>query len=125
MTKLLLIGVAGALGAMTRMGLEEWVLPVSKIPMNTLVINLVGTFILCYLVTGAFVKLKVRKEFQEMITVGFLGSFTTFSALSIETILLLENGQGFLAMLYISMSIIGGLSAGILGNTLGRKLVKS
>ncbi len=125
MKKLLLIGITGAVGAMTRVSIGEWIPLVSGFPIGTLFVNLVGTFLLCYVITGAFVKLNVIKEFQDIIAVGFLGSFTTFSALSMETILLIENGQGFLAISYITLSIIGGVSAGLFGNFLGRKLVRT
>ena len=72
-------------------------------------------------IVGAFRTLSVHKDVQDIVTTGFLGSFTTFSALSVETVLLVENNQFILAGLYVLCSILGGLSAGALGFRLGRK----
>ena len=56
-------------------------------------VNIIGTFLLCFLVTGVVRKISAAKHIQDAMTTGFLGSFTTFSALSMETVLLFENGQ--------------------------------
>lgn len=96
---------------------------VSGFPVSTLTVNVIGTFLLCFIITGAFRTLSAHKDVQDIVTFGFLGSFTTFSALSVETVLLVENNQFILAGLYILCSIIGGFSAGILGFRLGRKQV--
>ena len=50
-----------------------------------------------------------------MIGTGFLGSFTTFSALSVETVELFEQGKVLLAFLYIVVSIVGGIFMSNLG----------
>ena len=86
--------------------------------------NIIGTFLLCFIIAGAFRKLNSHKHMQEAMTTGFLGSFTTFSALSMETVLLLESGRLDLAALYVVSSILGGLAAGALGFYIGGKRVK-
>lgn len=119
MKKVLLIGAAGAVGAISRtmIGL------VIKPPFATLAVNLVGTFLLCYLVAGMIHKLSSDKGIQDAITTGFLGSFTTFSALSIETVLLFEDGRFLVGVLYVGVSIIGGIVTGLLGFHFGEKKV--
>ena len=123
MKKLLWIGFAGALGAVSRAVIGQIIHDESGFPIATLTVNIIGTFLLCFLVTGMVRKISAKQEIQEAITTGFLGSFTTFSALSMETVLLVENGQIVMGVLYVGLSIIGGLSAGLLGFHVGRKKV--
>ena len=125
MKKLLWIGLAGAAGAIMRVLIGQVVPNVSGFPISTLTVNMIGTFLLCFIIAGAFRKLSAHKDVQDIVTTGFLGSFTTFSALSMETVLLVENNQFILAGLYVLCSIIGGLSAGALGFHLGRKKVRT
>ena len=124
MKKVIWIGIAGMAGAMARVGIGQLVYSESEFPIATLLVNIVGAFLLCFIVTGACRKLRAHKQLQDAVTTGFLGSFTTFSALSIETILLMENGQFILAALYMASSVIGGLVAGAFGFYLGEKRVK-
>ncbi|NYF25502.1 CrcB family protein [Sporosarcina sp. JAI121] len=125
MIKLLLIGLAGAAGAIMRVSISHVVSNDSGFPFSTLAVNIVGTFLLCFIVAGAFRKLAIHKDMQDIVATGFLGSFTTFSAVSIETVLLVERGQIVLAGIYIVCSVIGGLSAGGLGFRLGGKRVRT
>jgi fluoride exporter len=124
MRKLLWIGFAGAAGASARVLIGQAVPNVSGFPISTLTVNVIGTFLFCFIIAGAFRKLSVHNDVRDIVTTGFLGSFTTFSALSIETVLLVEKGQITLAGLYIVFSVFGGLSAGVLGFYLGSKKVK-
>ncbi len=125
MKKLLWIGFAGAVGAIMRVLIGQIVPDVSGFPFSTLTVNIGGTFLLCLIITGACRKLSAHKDLQDIVTTGFLGSFTTFSALSIETVMLIEEGQLILAGLYVTFSVIGGLSAGLLGFYLGSKKVRT
>ena len=119
MRKVLLIGFAGAVGAILRtmIGL------VIQAPLATLTVNLIGTFLLCFLVAGMIHKLSSEKSIQDAVTTGFLGSFTTFSTLSMETVLLFEEGHILMSMLYVGVSLFGGITAGWLGFYVGRKKV--
>ncbi|MER2090521.1 MAG: CrcB family protein [Sporosarcina sp.] len=125
MIKLLLIGLAGAAGAILRVSIGQVVPNDSGFPFSTLAVNIVGTFLLCFIIAGAFRKLAMHEDMQDIVATGFLGSFTTFSAVSIETVLLVEKGQIVLAGIYIICSVIGGLSAGALGFRLGGKRVRT
>ncbi|MFJ7936314.1 fluoride efflux transporter CrcB [Sporosarcina sp. NPDC096371] len=125
MKNILWIGLAGMAGAIARVLLGQFVHSDSGFPMATLLINLVGTFVLCFIVTGACRKLGANQQLQTAVTTGFLGSFTTFSALSMETVLLVESGQVIMAIAYIVFSIIGGLAAGAFGFYLGDKKVRT
>ena len=125
MKKLLWIGLAGAAGAIMRVLVGQAVPNVAGFPISTLTVNVIGTFLLCFIIAGVFRTLSAHKDVQDIVTTGFLGSFTTFSALSVETLLLVESNQFILAGLYVLCSIIGGLSVGALGFRLGGKQVRT
>lgn len=125
MKHILWIGLAGSLGAVTRIVVGQFIHSESGFPIATLVVNLVGTFALCFIVAGTLRKISANRQLYDAVTTGFLGSFTTFSALSMETVLMVENGQLAMAMLYVVLSIIGGLAAGIFGFYLGDRKVRA
>ncbi|WP_318617642.1 CrcB family protein [Sporosarcina sp. YIM B06819] len=125
MKSLLWIGLAGMAGAIIRVVLGQFIHSESGFPTATLMINIVGTFTLCFIVARALSKISVNRQLYDAVTTGFLGSFTTFSALTMETVLLVESGQFVMAILYVAFSIIGGLAAGLFGFYLGNKKVRS
>ncbi|WP_203247012.1 fluoride efflux transporter FluC [Sporosarcina beigongshangi] len=124
MRHILWVGLAGSLGAIARVVLGELIHSESGFPTATFIINLVGTFVLCFIVAGALRKLNVNQSLYDAVTTGFLGAFTTFSAVSMETVLLVESGQLAMAILYVTLSIIGGLAAGTLGFYFGARKVQ-
>ena len=122
MKQALFVGIAGAIGAICRVGIGEML---NGSPIATLTVNLLGTFILCLLSAGVIRQLTTDQQLQTAITTGFLGSFTTFSAFSMETVSLFQNGQVMLGSLYVFVSISVVLSLGMLGFRFGRKMVKT
>ncbi len=124
MKKLIGIGLAGTAGAIARVVIGQLIHSESGFPLATLLVNIVGAFLLCFIITGAYGKLSANKQLKDAVTTGFLGSFTTFSALSMESFLLMENGQFTLAALYIGSSVVGGIAAGAFGFHLGGKQVR-
>lgn len=104
----LLIGIAGALGALTRY-LIGLLLFSSIFPFATLVVNLIGCYVLAFLSSVVFQKSKLSSTMKTAITTGFLGGFTTFSTFSIETVELFQQGNYISAVLYVSISILGGI----------------
>lgn len=121
MKRALYIGIAGAGGAILRTSIAEIVGDEIGFPIATLFVNIVGTFLLCLLVSKIVTGFVVNPDLSVALQTGLLGSFTTLSAFSMETVHLLETGQVFFALLYISISLLGGLSVGLLGFSLGRK----
>ncbi len=115
------IGIAGAAGALLRTMIGHVIRSESGFPFATWTVNMIATFLLCFIVAGVLQKFPIDQDIEEAITVGFLGSFSTFSALSIETVLLIENGLLAMAVLYVVASFVGGIGAGMLGFAMGRK----
>lgn len=115
----LYVGLAGFLGALLRVGLGYilfWVNPTIYFPYPTLMINLLGSFFLAYfLYLIRYEKIQVTPQLQLAVSTGLLGSFTTFSTLSVETLSLIQAQAFGLAVIYILLSFSGGFFFSWLG----------
>lgn len=81
------VGIGGAIGALLRYTISLFfVINDTNFPYSTLFVNMIGSFLLAYITYGLFEKIKVKQLIKLAITTGFFGSFTTFSALSVETL---------------------------------------
>lgn len=105
----------GFIGAISRYSIGEWIQPANGFPLGTLLINLSGCFLLSWFLTFYTVRKHFRAEFTLFIGTGFIGSFTTFSTFSVETILLFQNGLAVYGVIYILVSIIFGILLAYLG----------
>jgi fluoride exporter len=116
----ILVGLAGMIGALLRYTLSVttafwWE---GSFPLATLLTNYIGCFLLPFLTLQLPDRMTV--SMQKAITTGLIGSFTTFSAFSVETIALLETGEAITAFGYVLLSIAGGLFFVHLGYKRGR-----
>lgn len=119
----ILIGVAGMLGALLRVGIGQWIGEKSVFPIATLIVNLLATFVLM-LFSGPILEKFVKNQvIRQAMTIGFLGALSTFSAFSVETLTLLEAGHYLVALAYVFISMVGGLIVAIIGFRLGEKWV--
>jgi CrcB protein len=116
--KILLVMVGGFLGAICRYGVGELVVAEQGFPFGTLLVNLIGCFLLGWLLTFMAQRNKKRPYITLFFGTGFTGSFTTFSTFSVETIQLFEKGQVFLAVMYVLFSLLIGLLLVFLGSKL-------
>ena len=107
-----LIALGGALGSVLRY------LAVAAIgaPLGTAVVNVLGSF----LIGAIFVLFDTRTGWQLFLMTGVLGGFTTFSAFSLDTLKLVQQGQGLQAAAYVLGSVAVSLVAVALGTTLAR-----
>ncbi len=124
MRTIVAIALAGSLGALARYGLDGFVsrrAPTS-FPWGTFVVNLSGSFALGLAFTVLTEHLTAAPWVRGAITIGFLGAYTTFSTLSLETYRLLEDGAVGLALANIIGSAGGGLVAVYAGVVAGRAL---
>ncbi len=86
-------------------------------PWGTLTVNVVGSFLLGLLVEYLAQRWPATQEIRGFLVVGVLGGFTTFSAFSLDAVLLLERGSLIPAFAYIGGNVllsIGGMFAGLL-----------
>jgi CrcB protein len=124
MKMLLFIAGGGAIGAVLRYGasLTVYSLLGRGFPYGTLFVNVTGSLLMGLLSIVMLERFNVGPEWRAAILVGLLGSFTTFSTFSIETLNLLEQGDAMRAMANITISVIVCLLAVWMGIGLGRQL---
>ncbi len=124
MRELWMVGAAGALGAMSRFGLSRTAerLTSSGWPLGTLAVNLVGCLLLGLAIEGLQLRETFSREAGLALTVGFLGSFTTFSTFSHETVALLERGEVLIASGYVALSVVAGCGLCLVGMRVARAL---
>lgn len=116
------VGIGGCIGAIARYAVGSIITEQLMFPVATLMVNLIGSFLLAYFIFYLFVKFPFNEKIKIALTTGVLGSFTTFSALSVETIALIENNKIMLAITYVILSAFGGLLMVCLGYLLQRKV---
>jgi len=110
------LSLGGMAGTLARYGVGEWIDSWAgwAFPWGTLTVNLVGSFILGFVIRAAEV-LPLSLIAVAPITIGFCGALTTFSTFSYETISLLQDGAWPRAILYVAGSLVLGLVAVVLG----------
>lgn len=120
-----LIGVAGAAGALARLVLGGWVAERRRgaaFPWGTYAVNILGSFLLG-LVTGLVLgRGALSPAVRAALGTGFLGAFTTFSTWQVEMFRSYEKGERQMAWAYLLLSTGGGLLAAWLGIALGWRL---
>ncbi|WHY95426.1 fluoride efflux transporter FluC [Peribacillus simplex] len=121
----LFVGIAGILGAILRYWIGITFLTHSSFPFTTLAINLVGSFLLAWLTSNVFKRISISPLLVTTIGTGLIGSFTTFSTFSIETVALFRNGDVLLGFIYVIVIIFGGLFMSRLGFNTSSEVKKS
>ncbi|NJL12118.1 MAG: fluoride efflux transporter CrcB [Microscillaceae bacterium] len=115
--------LGGGLGSVCRFWLSHWVnahLRWAKLPWGTLTVNVIGCWLIGLVLAYLEKQAHPRQEWALLLTTGFCGGFTTFSAFAFEQQILLRQGFGF--GLYVGLSLILGLGAVYAGIWLGQKV---
>jgi CrcB protein len=111
---LLLAGAGGAIGTMMRY-LVYFLYKHTNFPLATLLINIAGSLVIGIVFGIALRNTVFDNNWKIFLATGICGGFTTFSALSLENLQLLQQGKYFLSAIYIAGSIVGGLLAVLAG----------
>lgn len=115
-TRLLAIAVGGAIGSLGRFAvavlLGEW--SPATMPWATLTVNLVGCLVIGAVAASSAVA-SGPDWLRPFVITGVLGGFTTFSALALETGLLIDDGRVLVAAGYVAVTMAAGLAAVQLG----------
>ena len=114
----LYIAAGGVAGALCRYLVGSWVAwNGTGIPWATLSINLAGSILLGFLLRS-FPAWDTAPDVRALLTVGFCGSFTTFSTFAYETVVLAQGGAYGLAAAYALGSLVLGVAGVLLGMAL-------
>ncbi|RFA20618.1 fluoride efflux transporter FluC [Subtercola boreus] len=119
---LLAVGIGGAAGTLARYLLQQAVMPWQGLPVITVGINLLGAFLLGLLLESlmrAGGDHGSRRVLRLLLGTGVLGGFTSYSALSVDTVTLLHAGEVGLAVLYALGTVVVGAVASVLGIAAG------
>ena len=121
---ILLVGVGGFAGSVARylvsVLLAAWA--TSAFPFATFAVNLVGCFLIGLIAVFSDRGQLISPSMRPLLTAGFCGGFTTFSAFSIESVGLIQKGEYVYVSLYIALSVILGFLATVLGMAVARAI---
>jgi CrcB protein len=123
MLKILLVGLGGSLGAISRYLVSELVArrwSGLAFPVATMSVNILGCLLIGFLAVLAQGSERISDETRVFLIVGLLGGFTTFSSFGHETFSLLEDGHAALAAINVVVQVVVGLLAVWLGVVLAR-----
>ena len=123
LTKILSIAVGGAFGAVARYLIN--VSPLKNLfqpfPFPTFFINIIGSFLIGFLLILLTDKFNVNENLRLAVLVGFLGAFTTFSTVELEIWSLIKENQFLTAFLYLFLSVLVGFIGVALGVWLAKR----
>jgi CrcB protein len=112
-----LVAAGGFLGAICRFLTSKWISKrwPTELPIATLLINIVGSFLLGMIIGSA-----INHSAVLFLGTGFMGAFTTFSTFKLENIQLHANRKRKVMIQYLGFSYGGGILFAFLGLTLGK-----
>ena len=122
---LILIGAGGFFGAIARYLVDGWISGSTRVgafPAGTFVVNLSGAFALGLLFALALEKASIDPRIRGPVMIGFIGAYTTFSTLMLESWRLAEDGSWGVALLNLTLSVVLGMGAVLAGLTVGRAI---
>jgi len=120
--RLLSVGIGGILGTLTRYAVSLFLNDKGMLPWGTFAVNIAGCFLIALFLSLVLHRFNYQSPLVLAIVTGFTGSFTTFSALSVEGLLLLQASVA-LALFYLGLTILGGFVFTWLGYTAGQYIL--
>ncbi len=123
MSTWLAVALGGASGSLLRYALGLWArTAVPGFPLATLTVNAVGGLCIGLIFALTAARPDTPEWLRTGLITGVLGGFTTFSAFSLETLLLWQEGRSLLALTNIALNLLLSLGGCALGLWLGRSL---
>jgi fluoride exporter len=116
----LLVAVGGSAGACARFAVASWLENRSQFPFTTLLVNLAGCFLIGLMAGVGWMTPENPRRF--LFAVGFLGSFTTFSAFGYETWRMIEQNRFLAVGANVGLNVIAGIALVAVGLWLGKSL---
>ena len=125
---LVLVFLGGALGTASRQGLALLFPPVESVPYTILAINVLGAFLLGLLLESLAqrgTEQRRHRVWRLLVGTGFMGGFTTYSALAVDTALLLGGNRPLAALAYALGTVVLGFLAAAAGIILAATIRRS
>jgi CrcB protein len=124
LTQIIFIAAGGAAGAVLRFWVSNGVYAFlgRGFPYGTLAVNVIGSLLMGLLYVFFLERMTVSAELRGAVLIGLLGSFTTFSTFSIETLNLIEQAEYMKAGLNTLLSVFACLAAAWFGLLLARQI---
>lgn len=124
--RFIFIAAGGAAGAVMRYLVSGWAYALlgQGFPWGTLVVNLIGAFLIGFL-WQLFEYFPISPDMRNLIFIGGLGAFTTFSTFAFETLNLFRAGDARMGIINILAMDVLGILLGLLGVILGRMLASA
>lgn len=111
----IVICIAACIGALLRWGLSTWLNPGGVLPWGTLAVNMIGGYLIGIAIAVFDGLPNIDPYWRLMVITGFLGTLTTFSSFSAESVGMLTNGRLGLAFSTIALHLGGSLCLTWLG----------
>ena len=116
------VAAGAAAGALLRWRAGIWLNAAwAGFPLGTLLVNLVGGLLVG--IALAWFERSPDELLRLLLVTGFLGGLTTFSAFSVESLLLVQRGQGLLALGHTLAHVVGALGCAAIGHRVAQTLL--
>lgn len=124
MVAALFVGVGGFFGAIARYVLDRRITQLTggTLPWGTFAINISGSFVIGVLFALIVERTAVNSSLRAPLMIGFVGAYTTFSTLALESWRMIEDGAWLTAALNLGGSVLVGMGAVVVGVTVGRTI---
>lgn len=117
---IVMVALGGSAGSVLRYLCQRWVYQFypHPFPWGTLIVNIAGCFLIGVFYSMSEKSSLLTPEWRLLLTTGFCGGFTTFSAFAFENLTLLRSGDVTYFILYILVSVVLGIASVLGGITL-------
>ncbi len=122
--RVFLVAFGGALGTLARYSVGLWATRTygASFPYGTLIVNLVGCFLIALVAQLAASTSLVSPTLRLTLTTGFIGGLTTYSSFNLETTNLLRERGAASGFAYLGLTLFGCFAAGLLGLAVAKRL---
>jgi CrcB protein len=125
MARVLLIGLAGALGTLARYFVGLWAGKAlgTSLPYGTWIVNIAGCFLIALIAEVAIATTLISPTLRLTLTTGFMGGLTTYSSFNLETTQLLRERAWLAGCANVGVTLVACFLAGLLGLVVARRFV--